>query len=508
MSSASSTGWLGVAYERFSTDNQSSTKEQMAVNEEIAEEAGGSIVRHFNDEGIPRSLSERPGLLEMFEYVEQHTEIKFVVVNELERLTAGISQRAKVTSMFKRLGITLLTEDMGLIDPHDEDKMHEADRRAVASAGEVLKIRRRTRRALRQKARSGVSIMRPPYGVASLGGGSLEVHPDEYPWLMQMFEWAAQGMSLGEIRRRLDASDVPTKSGKANWSTTAIRGILDNPFYKGQMVWGQRRTPRDEDGRKYSELRAVGDTEIVTRESPLGELVSVATWDRVQQLKEAQLKVTRVRQTRDPRVLDNRIFCARCGYKMYSRDNGRRGAGQSQWQYTCHTPSRPARKPLPEFNNFLCKTPHSVSMRHLLAALAGTPSTGGLVIDEHVLRGQQGNADRRRTRLETEIIEAQKRKSNAQQLGVMGAIPFEMVLQTNITEDAAIAASQHARAELSFVQVEVRPFAGAYADLTAKVGQQLEDTTIPVQDRMALLDEAGLDRIYVDKPVLRLHFRD
>ena len=53
-------GWRGVAYERFSTDNQSSTKEQMAVNEEIAEEAGGSIVMHFTDEGIPRSLSDRP----------------------------------------------------------------------------------------------------------------------------------------------------------------------------------------------------------------------------------------------------------------------------------------------------------------------------------------------------------------------------------------------------------------------------------------------------------------
>lgn len=499
--------WLGVAYERFSTDNQSSTKEQMAVNEEIAEEAGGRIEQHFSDEGIPRSLADRPGLLQMFDYVEQHEEIKYVVVNELERLTAGISQRAKVTSMCKRLGITLLTEDMGMIDPHDDDKMHEADQRAIASQGEVLKIRRRTRRALRQKARSGVSIMRPPYGTQMPGGGTIEIHPDEHPWLVQIFEWAADGVSLGEIRRRLDAAQVPTKSGKAHWSTPTLRGILDNPFYKGEMTWGRRRTLRDEDGRTYRDERMPGDAEIVVRESPLGQLVDPTTWARVQQVKEAQLGVVRARQTRNPRVLDNRVFCARCGYKMYSRDNGRRGTGETQWQYTCHTPSRPSRKPLPEFGNHLCRSPHSVSLKRVLATLAGASDTGGLELDQLVSRGSQGNADRRRTRLETEILDAQKRKTNAQQLGVMGAIPVDMVVRTNATEDAVIMEKQAALAELDRTHVDVVMMSTAQLEVMRDVGARLQDDTVPVADRMALLDAIGLDRIYVDKPNMRLHFR-
>ena len=189
----------------------------------------------------------------MFEYVEQHDEIKYVVVNELERLTAGISQRAKVTSVCKRLGITLLTEDMGLIDPHDEDKMHEADQRAVASAGEVFKIRRRTRRALRQKARNGVSIMRPPTAPACRAAGWWRSTRTSTRGSITMFDWAAAGVSLGEIVRRLDAG----ASDQGRQAPLERRCCPRNPgrirSTRGEMTWGRRRTLRDEDGRKYRE---------------------------------------------------------------------------------------------------------------------------------------------------------------------------------------------------------------------------------------------------------------
>lgn len=504
---ASEPSVLGLAYERFSTDNQSSTEEQMAVNEELAEDEGVTIVHHFDDEGIPRSLSDRPGLLAMFDYVEEHSEIRFIVVNELERLTAGISQRAKVTSMCKRLGITLLTEDMGLIDPHDEDKMHEADQRAVASAGEVLKIRRRTRRMLRQKARRGVSILRPPYGTQMFGGGQMGVHPDELPWLIQMFDWAAEGVALAEIRRRLNAEGVPTKGGKDHWSTTAIRGILDNPFYKGEMVWGKRRTLRDEHGRKYREVRDADDPEVITRESPLGELIPKATWNRVQQLKEASAG-TRVRTVREPRVFDNRVFCARCGYKMYARDNGRRGVA-TQWQYTCETKNRPARTGLADYNHFLCTTPHSISISHMIAAMAGGSETRGLTIDTTVTLGSGGNYDRRRRRWETQIEQANAEQDRVTRLAIKGRVSEELLDETIADCERRIAEAEAALLDIETMGgIDVAPFRGAYAVKLAEIAERLADGTMPTQLKWELLDRAGLERITVDKPVLRLHFRE
>ena len=55
---------------------------------------------------------------------------------------------------------------MGTIRPHDEEQMQLADERSVASQGEVIKIRRRTRRNLRSRVSKGRTIaMRPCYGI-------------------------------------------------------------------------------------------------------------------------------------------------------------------------------------------------------------------------------------------------------------------------------------------------------------------------------------------------------
>lgn len=141
-----------VGYTRYSTDEQGSTAEQHAINDAVASEHDIVLVHSLADEGVSRSLADRPGLQELFDYLEANRDVHYLVVNELERLTAGVGQRQQITTVCKRLGITLVTEDIGLIDPHDEDAMYDADVRAVNAKGEVLKVRRRTRRNLPPKS--------------------------------------------------------------------------------------------------------------------------------------------------------------------------------------------------------------------------------------------------------------------------------------------------------------------------------------------------------------------
>lgn len=127
---ASTSSRLGVGYTRYSTEEQGSTAEQRAINEMIAADHGVTLLETFTDEGVSRTLADRPGLRELFDCLEARREVRFLVVNELERITAGVGQRQQITSLCKRLGITLVTEDVGLIDPHDEDAMYDADVRA------------------------------------------------------------------------------------------------------------------------------------------------------------------------------------------------------------------------------------------------------------------------------------------------------------------------------------------------------------------------------------------
>jgi len=214
---------LGIDYSRFSDEKQGSIPEQQGINDETADEAGVSIVPEgrFKDEGVSRSIGNRPGLMAAFDFLRENPAVRYLIVNELERLTAGAEQRVAIASLCKTLNITILTEDMGSIDPHDETKMVEADERAIKSKSEVVKVRRRTRRNLRQKVINGTIAMRPAYGTRmvpllgpdgnplpagvrlvdvrgkKISSGKLEIHPEELPWLLKIYEWSDEGHGVG-----------------------------------------------------------------------------------------------------------------------------------------------------------------------------------------------------------------------------------------------------------------------------------------------------------------------
>lgn len=86
---ASPSSRLGVGYTRYSTEEQGSTAEQRAINEMIAADHGVTLLETFTDEGVSRTLADRPGLRELFDCLEARREVRFLVVNELERITAG-----------------------------------------------------------------------------------------------------------------------------------------------------------------------------------------------------------------------------------------------------------------------------------------------------------------------------------------------------------------------------------------------------------------------------------
>lgn len=525
---------LAADYARYSTVDQGSTAEQQAINEELAAEEGIRIVDRFTDEGLSRSLSDRPGLRSLFAFLEANPDVGYIIVNELERMTAGINQRQEITRICKQLRITILTEDMGLIDPHDEDKMHEADQRAVTAKGEVLKVRRRVRRNLRAKVKAGTTlVLRPPYGIrmkplvtpdgtvlpsgiSMLDGngkkvtsGEIEKHPDEYPWLVKIFDWAADGVSLQEICRRLMNAGVETKTGKTRWDGTTVRGILDNPLYKGEMSWGLRQTLRDENGRKYYEIREEDDPGRLTFPSPLGPIIDPEVWDRVQKLKETRVRRVDPRKN-EPQVFDHRVFCGRCGTKMYGRPDPLRTGGYS-WRYTCLTSyGSMSFRPVDGFGP-LCTTGHSMALKDILNALAGgsVKVRGGAPVEVTVVPGGAvvTPADRRRS-IEAIITTAEERVGRAEDLAIDGMLSKDKLRATQAECEAVIA---KARADLEALDAdptsEPEPFVGEYRAQMAAIAERLADTSTPIELRTELLDSAGLDRIYVDNPRLRLHFR-
>jgi site-specific DNA recombinase len=73
-----------------------------------------------------------------------------------------------------------------------------------------------------------------PYGYRYLDG-KWERHPDQWPWVLWMFEQVALGHSSERIARMLNERAVPTSRGTA-WAATAVRAIIRHKAYTGQMT--------------------------------------------------------------------------------------------------------------------------------------------------------------------------------------------------------------------------------------------------------------------------------
>ncbi|GAB4002329.1 recombinase family protein [Nocardioides ultimimeridianus] len=525
---ATPTSRLGVGYTRYSTEEQGSTTEQRSINDGVAADHGIALLETFTDEGVSRTLADRPGLRELFAYLEANREVRFVVVNELERLTAGVGQRQEITSLCKRLGITLVTEDVGLIDPHDEDAMYDADLRAVNAKGEVLKVRRRTRRNLRAKVISGSTVaMRPPYGVrmkplivdgvelpsgmpAFVGGrkvrsGVPELHPEEYPWLVQIFAWADQGVASEEIARRLTREGVPTKTGKDSWPSNSVNGILDNPFYKGELVWGRQQVLRDENGKPYLDERAEDDPGRVTRDSPLGAIIDAELWQRVNDRRLAARGQRRANKRVTPdSALDGIVFCGRCGHRMYARVDNPTKCKTLRIRFYCPG-IRPGMIHRAGFSP--CTRINTMLADNIVKGIASQPIRGGTTVEVKVTRGVRMNSNdaKRRERLQGRIASAEAELSNAKRLAIKGLLDDSDLATVRADIDAVVSAAQSELAELDqATRIEVVPFFGTVSDRFAELAKGLGDDKAPIALRQALLRDFGVTRIYVDNPSIRV----
>lgn len=528
---AARTEQLGVTYSRFSSEKQGSIAEQDGINDDVADDEGVRIVARFADEGLSRSLAERPDLMKLFAHLESHPEVGFIVINELERLTAGLGQRMKVIELCQRLRVTILTEDIGRIDPFDEMKMAEADQRALTANMEVLKIRRRTKRNLRQKVIAGTVAMRPafgtrmkplvapdgtvlPSGARLLGengkvvrSGKLETHPEELPWLVQMFEWAAEGISTEVIASRLNEAKVPTKSGRSAWRGNTVRGILSNPLYKGEMTWGLQATVRDgTTGKKRLEVRAEDDAGIVTKPSPLGALVSPILWEKVQEIREVNANNRNLaRLPKEPRVFDGMVYCGRCGQKMHGRPEYYKPAGATEkqvvgYRYYCSS-GRPGVRPLAAYGK-VCKTVASMSEKKVFQALGtlGLDDLGEVLVSVRREVGLDRTAEL--AVLRRQIVEATSEKDRAIRFGLKGTITEEQmdlaVLECETTIRSA--ESQVAALQGQSTSVEDAPWRARAAKDLRELPDLLALSSLPVHDKVEAIRRIGIKRLYVDSP--------
>jgi site-specific DNA recombinase len=167
----------------------------------------------------------------------------------------------------------------------------------------------------------------------------------------QAYEWyTVEGLSIGDVTRRINELGVPTKKHGAKWERSTVWAMLRNPAYKGAACFGKTKTaPRQRtNNRKLRQRGGLPARNSANHELPREQWIEIAVPALVEentfalaQERLASNKQFASRRTIEPSLLQGLVYCRDCGYALYrtsTRSSARkihyyRCLGSDAWRY-------------------------------------------------------------------------------------------------------------------------------------------------------------------------------
>ena len=146
---------------------------------------------------------------------------------------------------------------------------------------------------------------------------------DEARVVRRIYEmYTVEGISIGEITRRINGDGIPTRKASARWERSTVWAVLRNSAYRGFACFGKTRASSRK--RVIRPLRRRGViTPSMTAgherpheewiEIPVPALVSEDCFSRAQELLQENKKRSR-RRTIAPSIVQGMVSCQKCGY--------------------------------------------------------------------------------------------------------------------------------------------------------------------------------------------------
>jgi len=303
-------------YCRVSTDNQeregTSLQTQLENCLTYCQDNDYDVSYHLSEAYSGLSL-ERPELDKLRELVRAE-DIDVIVCYSLDRFTRDPGHGVILTQELEKHGVKLgtVTED---VDNSELGKLISYIR-GYASKVEAEKIRERTMRGKKARARQGkitcggsAKLYGYNYIKAAQDNGSRRIiNEDETKWVRQIYHWLVDdAMSTSAITYRLRELTVPTKCGGL-WCRAAVLNILKNPAYIGKTY-----AFTTINGRPFSRKQ----DEWIEIPDATPAIIDKGLFDAAQK----QLQLNRQKSSRNVKrqyLLRGHISCKRCGRTYYS----------------------------------------------------------------------------------------------------------------------------------------------------------------------------------------------
>jgi site-specific DNA recombinase len=281
----------------------------------------------FEDDGYSGATLERPGL-EHVRDLAAEGQIQVVLAYSPDRLSRKYAYQILLIEELARNGV----ETLFVKAPQGssaEDQLLVQFQGMIAEY-ERAQILERSRRGKRHRAQSGeVSVMSgAPYGYRYIrktdeAPAAYAVLEDEARVVQRIYEmYTAEGLSIGEITRRLNAEGIPTRKASARWERSTVWAVLRNSAYRGVACFGKTCASSRARVIRLQRRRGVATPSMTAGherpreewiEIPVPALVSEESFARAQELLQKN-KIRSRRRTIEPSIVQGMVSCQKCGY--------------------------------------------------------------------------------------------------------------------------------------------------------------------------------------------------
>jgi site-specific DNA recombinase len=323
---------MAAIYARVSSEQQreeNTIASQTASLIEFANSHDLEVPREwvFEDEGYSGATLERPGL-EQVRDLAAEGQIQVVLAYAPDRLSRKYAYQILLIEEFSRHGVETLFVKSPQGDSAEDQLLVQFQ--GMIAEYERAQILERSRRGKRHRAHSGeISVMsNAPYGYRYIrktdeAPAAYIVHEAEARIVRRIYEmYTVEGLSIGEITRRLNAEGIPTRKTSARWERSVVWAVLRNPTYRGTACFGKTSAATRARVMRPQRRRG-GTTPCMTAgherpreewiEIPVPALVSEESFARAQELLQEN-KIRSRRRTIAPSVIQGLVSCAKCGY--------------------------------------------------------------------------------------------------------------------------------------------------------------------------------------------------
>jgi site-specific DNA recombinase len=342
---------MAAIYARVSSDQQREANTIASQTASLIEFAQGHDLEVpkewvFEDDGYSGATLERPGL-ERVRDLAAEGQIQVVLAYSPDRLSRKYAYQILLIEELARNGVETLFVKAPQGSSAEDQLLVQFQ--GMISEYERAQILERSRRGKRHRAQAGeVSVMSgAPYGyryvrktdVAPAAYVVLEAEARVVERIYKMY--TVDGLSIGEITRRLNAEGIPTRKASARWERSTVWAVLRNSAYRGVACFGKTRASSRTRVIRPQRRRGVTTPSMTAGherpreewiEIPVPALISEDSFARAQELLQEN-KVRSRRRTIEPSIVQGMVSCQKCGY-AFSRTSTQTSARKIHY-YKC-----------------------------------------------------------------------------------------------------------------------------------------------------------------------------